>query len=107
MLEAARLAGVRLLLSHGWAALGEGEALPTTALAIGPQPHGKLFPRCAAVVHHGGAGTTATAARAGVPQLVVPHCGDQFYWGHGHGGDRLVCLEVAREQRARGDFYGP
>lgn len=34
------------------------------------------------MVHHGGAGTTAAAARAGVPQVVVPHFGDQFYWGH-------------------------
>lgn len=34
----------------------------------------------AAVVHHGGAGTTATAARAGVPQIIVPHYFDQYYW---------------------------
>jgi UDP:flavonoid glycosyltransferase YjiC (YdhE family) len=49
---------------------------------IGHTPHGKLFPRCAAVVHHGGAGTTANAARSGVPQLLVPHFLDQFYWCH-------------------------
>jgi UDP:flavonoid glycosyltransferase YjiC (YdhE family) len=49
-------------------------------LAIGAVPHASLFPRCAAVVHHGGAGTTTTAARAGVPQVVVPHVLDQFYW---------------------------
>jgi UDP:flavonoid glycosyltransferase YjiC (YdhE family) len=36
----------------------------------------------AAVIHHGGAGTTQTVARAGVPQLVVPHGADQFYWAH-------------------------
>jgi UDP:flavonoid glycosyltransferase YjiC (YdhE family) len=45
-------------------------------------PHGKLFPRCAIIVHHGGAGTTAAAARAGRPQWVVAHRGDQHYWGH-------------------------
>ena len=43
-------------------------------------PHARLFSRVAAVVHHGGAGTTATAARAGVPQVVVPHILDQYYW---------------------------
>ena len=44
-------------------------------------PHPLLFPRLAAVVHHGGSGTTATAARAGVPQIIVPHILDQYYWG--------------------------
>jgi vancomycin aglycone glucosyltransferase len=39
-----------------------------------------LFTRVAAVVHHGGAGTTTTAARAGVPQVVVPQIADQPYW---------------------------
>jgi UDP:flavonoid glycosyltransferase YjiC (YdhE family) len=45
-------------------------------------PHHALFPRMAAVVHHGGAGTTATAARAGVPQIIVPHILDQYYWAN-------------------------
>jgi UDP:flavonoid glycosyltransferase YjiC (YdhE family) len=81
VLDAVRRAGVRVLLSRGWAGLGEVE-LPSTALRIGSLPHGKLFPRCAAVVHHGGAGTTANATRAGVPQVIIPHEVDQFYWGH-------------------------
>jgi vancomycin aglycone glucosyltransferase len=42
--------------------------------------HDALFKRVAAVVHHGGAGTTAAAARAGVPQLITPMFSDQFYW---------------------------
>jgi UDP:flavonoid glycosyltransferase YjiC (YdhE family) len=79
LLDAAHLAGARLLISRGWAELGNIE-LPSSALVIGPVPHGKLFPRCAGVVHHGGAGTTAAAARAGVPQVIVPHIADQFYW---------------------------
>lgn len=41
----------------------------------------KLFPRMAAVIHHGGAGTTATCAVSGVPQVIVPHVLDQYYWG--------------------------
>jgi len=48
--------------------------------AAGEVSHDVLFPRVAAVVHHGGAGTTATAARAGVPQLITPMFNDQFYW---------------------------
>jgi hypothetical protein len=41
-----------------------------------------LFPRCRAVCHHGGAGTTAAGLRAGLPTVVVPSFGDQFFWGH-------------------------
>jgi UDP:flavonoid glycosyltransferase YjiC (YdhE family) len=44
------------------------------------EPHGVLFPRVRAVIHHGGAGTVATAARAGVPQIVLPQAADQFLW---------------------------
>lgn len=79
LLDAIAAAGQRALIGSGWAGLGEG-ALPEGVLAIGSVPHASLFPRCAAVVHHGGAGTTTTAARAGVPQIVVPHVLDQFYW---------------------------
>ncbi|WP_181776585.1 glycosyltransferase [Amycolatopsis pittospori] len=50
-------------------------------LTVPDVPHGWLFPRTAAVVHHGGAGTTAAALRAGVPALVCPVFSDQPYWG--------------------------
>jgi vancomycin aglycone glucosyltransferase len=79
LVEAVAAAGQRALLAAGWAGLGQGP-LPENVLPIGAVPHPALFPRCAAVVHHGGAGTTTTAARAGVPQVVVPHVLDQFYW---------------------------
>ena len=72
-------AGCRALISEGWAGLGSGP-LPEGIFVTGPVSHARLFPRVAAVVHHGGAGTTTTAARAGVPQIVVPHVLDQFYW---------------------------
>ena len=48
--------------------------------AVGEVNQQSLFPRVAAVVHHGGAGTTTAAARAGVPQVVVPQGADQLYW---------------------------
>jgi vancomycin aglycone glucosyltransferase len=51
-------------------------------LSIGDVNHAKLFPRVAAIVHHGGAGTTTAAARVGTPQVVIPHNYDQFYWAH-------------------------
>ena len=79
LLEASRRAGFRALISQGWAGLADGP-LPSDAMSVGSVSHAQLFPRVAAVVHHGGAGTTTAAARAGVPQLVVPHLVDQYYW---------------------------
>jgi len=78
LLDAARASGHRVVLSRGWAELdtdGKGDCI-----TIGDVDHQKLFPRCAAIVHHGGAGTTTTAALAGRPQVIVPHNYDQFYW---------------------------
>lgn len=49
-------------------------------LALDDIPHDQLFPHMAAIVHHGGAGTTATALRAGKPSLICPFFGDQGYW---------------------------
>ncbi|HET8989262.1 MAG TPA: nucleotide disphospho-sugar-binding domain-containing protein [Humibacillus sp.] len=68
-------------------------------IGIGSAPHEVLFPRCAAIVHHGGAGTTAAAVRAGVPQVVVPHAADQPYWGR-----RMADLGVAADPIARKDL---
>lgn len=81
VLEAIRKVGCRALISAGWAGLGDTD-LPDACLQIGPVAHAPLFPRLAAVVHHGGSGTVATAAAAGTPQVIVPHHLDQFYWGH-------------------------
>ncbi len=80
ILDAITSLGCRALVSRGWANLG-GLALPEGVLEIDAVCHARLFPRVAAVVHHGGAGTTTTVARAGVPQVVIPHVLDQFYWG--------------------------
>ena len=80
IVEAVKRAGVRAVVSRGWAGLGVDDAPRDVLHFAGPEPHSKLFPRCAAVVHHGGAGTTHAAARAGVPQLVLPQVLDQFFW---------------------------
>jgi UDP:flavonoid glycosyltransferase YjiC (YdhE family) len=81
LLDAVCRLGLRAIVSEGWAGLGGGP-LPEGVIAIGDVPHALLFPRVAVVVHHGGAGTTAAATRAGVPQVVVPHLLDQFYFAH-------------------------
>jgi vancomycin aglycone glucosyltransferase len=81
LVDAVRALGLRAILSQGWAGLTPTDEVPD-CISIGDVSHAKLFPRVAAVVHHGGAGTTHTAARAGVPQVIVPHNYDQFYWAH-------------------------
>ncbi|QKV80446.1 glycosyltransferase [Amycolatopsis sp. Hca4] len=77
--EAIRRAGVRAVLLTGWSGMSD-IAASDDVLVIDQVPHSWLFPRCAAVVHHGGAGTTAAALRAGVPAVVVPHGVDQPFW---------------------------
>lgn len=77
--EAARLAGRRVVLGGGWAGLG-GIRAPHV-FALSEAPYAWLFPRMAAVVHHGGSGTTGWGFWSGVPAVVVPFGFDQFYWG--------------------------
>jgi sterol 3beta-glucosyltransferase len=80
--EAAALAGVRIILQQGWAKLGiDLRPPPKHVFVLGPAPHSWLFPRCAAVIHHGGAGTTCAGLLAGLPTLVLPFFGDQPFWG--------------------------
>jgi sterol 3beta-glucosyltransferase len=77
--EAVRLAGQRAILLGGWSELGSAD-LPDFIFRVASVPHDWLFPRVAAVVHHGGAGTTAAGLRAGKPTVVVPFFGDQAFW---------------------------
>jgi vancomycin aglycone glucosyltransferase len=81
LIGAARALGRRIIVSRGWADLDRIDEAPD-CIAIGDVSYDLLFPRVAAVVHHGGAGTTAAAARAGVPQVITPMFSDQFYWAN-------------------------
>lgn len=93
IVDGLRRSGRRGLIHSGGADLDEaqleeGESVadlgsidPGEVLLIDDVPHDWLFPQLAGVIHHGGAGTTAAGLRAGVPSAVVPHIGDQPYWG--------------------------
>jgi sterol 3beta-glucosyltransferase len=70
----------RVILATGWGGLVARD-LPPSAYALDSAPHDWLFPRCSAVIHHGGAGTTGTGLWAGRPTLVCPFFGDQPFWG--------------------------
>jgi UDP:flavonoid glycosyltransferase YjiC (YdhE family) len=74
------LTGQRAMVLTGWGGLRPSE-LPRDIFAIDWVPFDWLLPRVAAVVHHGGAGTTAASLRAGVPTVIVPFFLDQFFWG--------------------------
>lgn len=80
VLRALELSGQRGILLTGWGGL-QAHDLPDTVLAVDSVPHDWLFPRMAAVVHHGGAGTTAAGLRAGKPTVIAPFFGDQPFWG--------------------------
>ncbi|MCG9890906.1 MAG: glycosyltransferase [Thermosynechococcaceae cyanobacterium MS004] len=80
VLHAISLTGQRAILQSGWSGLSKRD-LPDTVLMVDSIPHSWLFPRVAAVVHHGGAGTTAAGLRAGIPTIVIPFFGDQPFWG--------------------------
>ncbi|KAG9517041.1 UDP-Glycosyltransferase/glycogen phosphorylase, partial [Aureobasidium melanogenum] len=78
--DAVKQLGIRALVSKGWGKIG-GEDVPDNVFLLGNVPHDQLFPHCAAVVHHGGAGTNAIGISLGCPTVVVPFFGDQPWWG--------------------------
>jgi vancomycin aglycone glucosyltransferase len=111
-IDAIRAKGRRAILHRGWADLALTDD-HDDCFVVGEVNHQALFPRVAAVVHHGGAGTTTTAAKAGVPQVVVPQIADQPYWagrvadlgiGAGHDGPRPTAesLSAALDTALRG-----
>ncbi|EJP69585.1 Glycosyl transferase, family 28 [Beauveria bassiana ARSEF 2860] len=104
--DAIHLAGVRALVSKGWGGLGaEDVGLPEGVYMLGNVPHDWLFQHVSAVVHHGGAGTTAAGIKAGKPTFVVPFFGDQPFWGSmiarsGAGPDPVPYKDLTAEKLA-------
>ncbi|HSH01361.1 MAG TPA: glycosyltransferase [Anaerolineae bacterium] len=89
ILDALGQTGHRAIILSGWSTIGQNTPLPDTILRLDSAPHNWLFPRVAAVVHHGGAGTTAATLRAGTPSLILPFAMDQPYWA-----DRVTQLGI-------------
>jgi sterol 3beta-glucosyltransferase len=81
VLRALEKSGQRGLLLTGWGGMSIMQ-VPDNVFVLNSAPHNWLFPRMAAVVHHGGAGTTAEGLRAGVPTVIVPFIVDQSFWGN-------------------------
>lgn len=81
VLDAVKKSGQRAVLATGWGALdGDEGQQDEQILFLRHAPHDGLFPLMSAAVHHGGAGTTAAAVRAGIPSVIVPFFGDQPFW---------------------------
>jgi UDP:flavonoid glycosyltransferase YjiC (YdhE family) len=83
-LAALKQTGQRGIVATGWGGLDVSTAnhlLTADIFVVDEAPHDWLFPQMAAVVHHGGAGTTSAGLRAGVPSILVPFSGDQPFWG--------------------------
>jgi UDP:flavonoid glycosyltransferase YjiC (YdhE family) len=79
---AVRAIGRRAVIAGGWAALETHVKEAGDLITVDNVPHKLIFPKVAAAVHHGGAGTTTAAALAGIPQVLLPHILDQYYWAH-------------------------
>jgi UDP:flavonoid glycosyltransferase YjiC (YdhE family) len=106
VLAALKKAGRRGLIATGWGGLTK-VATDDSVMFIGDVPHAWLFPRVAAALHHGGAGTTAAAFRAGIPQMAIPFLADQPFWGHriamlGAGPEPLPIAQVEPDRLQRG-----
>jgi sterol 3beta-glucosyltransferase len=102
--NAVEQAGVRAVIASGWGAL-RGVKSNSNTMVIESAPHHSLFPRVAAVVHHGGAGTTAAGLLAARPTVVCPFQGDQHFWGAavhraGAGPRQMPVRKLASDQLA-------
>ena len=104
IVEALRQTGQRGIVQSDSADISQVE-VPEEVFVLSDAPHAWLFPKMAALVHHGGAGTTAAGLRAGVPTVVVPTYGDQFFWGQrisalGVGPDPIPRKRLTAERLA-------
>lgn len=105
VVAALQQARVRGIIATGWGGLDVG-TLPDTIFKIDQAPHDWLFPRISAVVHHGGAGSTAAGLRAGRPTIICSFFGDQPFWGQrvhtlGVGSQPIPQKKLTAEKLAR------
>ena len=100
-LETVRLAGCRAIIQTHWA-MTDVASDDNQIFRIESADHRAIFPHCAAVVHHGGAGTCQSASAGGCPSIIVPHIADQFFWG-----DLLHDLGIAPKMIHRHKLTAP
>ena len=105
VVKALELSKQRGIILSGWGGLQKAD-LPKSVFMVDSVPFSWLFPRVGAVVHHGGAGTTAYGLRAGIPSIVVPFFGDQPFWGQrvkelGIGPEPIPFRKLTVERLAR------
>jgi UDP:flavonoid glycosyltransferase YjiC (YdhE family) len=97
VLEALERTQQRAVLLSGWGGLRKDD-LPETVFMAESIPHSWLFPRISAVVHHGGAGTTAAGFQAGVPSIIIPFFADQPFWGQRAAALGVGTAPIPRKQ---------
>ncbi|KAF8458169.1 hypothetical protein BGX38DRAFT_1252581 [Terfezia claveryi] len=103
--DAVEEAGVRAVVAKGWGGLGGEEGVSEGVFMLENTPHDWLFPKCRAVIHHGGAGTTAIGLKCGKPTFIVTFFGDQPFWGQmemdkeklGMGIRTIIAGEIGKE----------
>ncbi|USL40720.1 glycosyltransferase [Priestia megaterium] len=110
VIKALKLAGKRGIINTGGIGMSHAEEMTDDILFIKGVPHEWLFPKMSAVVHHGGAGTTAASLRAGVPSVIVPYGNDQFAWGRkihelGIGSKAIPRKELTAEKLSAAISY--
>lgn len=99
--DAARAAKVRAIIqAPGWERLGF--QCSDQFHFVDAVPHSAVFPSCRAVVHHGGAGTSQAALRAGVPSVVIPHTAEQQLWGSELCRIGVACKPIPRRRATPG-----
>lgn len=98
LINAINNTGIRAII-QGFNKSLEGYPLADNIVSIGSVPHSWLFQQAYAVIHHGGFGTTASAIRAGVPSIVIPHVLDQYFWAQ-----RIYDLRVGPESISSKDL---
>lgn len=110
VIKALKLAGKRGIINIGGSGMNHTREITEDILFVKDIPHEWLFPKMSAVVHHGGAGTTAEGLRAGVPSVIIPYGNDQFAWGRkiyelGAGAKAIPRKELTAEKLSAAISY--